>query len=410
MLELTHLNKSYFNRQYLKFRTQYYFNETKELIARHKLLTAFIICLLAPGVKNIQAIGIPFYALIDPSLTFKTKSICLISILFFLFGMTKAQLSFIRGGTFREYLHTFYIPASVHKAVDFIMLLLSLNIVWLAIFFGGTNILHNAENPIFISSQYCLYVSTVLLLLTMMLSFLYKKMTYGILVFLALILVVFISKQDNCLLNFGVGISISFLCGCIVWTAQPYPRAQKYSFKIPKLDGNHLGYLKNIFIIQIAVFRKDKFSFFIRFIFCFALSLLILQVLNSREIMSNRQGLSLVLMGLQSYIISTLFTFFEQGKLEHALFHSIFPYQKHTQPLKEIIFIWTGLMLALVPVFFNLKNHCSLVLITFALNGIVLVINRILYAKSLRFCLFSSLLITMLGCVAQYFFLGAYYG
>lgn len=52
MLELTQLNKNYFNHQFLKFRTQYYFNETKELIARHKLLTAFIICLLAPGEKH----------------------------------------------------------------------------------------------------------------------------------------------------------------------------------------------------------------------------------------------------------------------------------------------------------------------------------------------------------------------
>ena len=83
MLEMTHLDKCYFNHQFLKFRVRYYFNETKELLARNKLLAAFIICLLAPGVKNIQAIGIPFYALIDPSNTVKTKLIYLISLLFF---------------------------------------------------------------------------------------------------------------------------------------------------------------------------------------------------------------------------------------------------------------------------------------------------------------------------------------
>ena len=36
MLELTQLDKNYFNHQFLKFRTQYYFNETKDLIARQK--------------------------------------------------------------------------------------------------------------------------------------------------------------------------------------------------------------------------------------------------------------------------------------------------------------------------------------------------------------------------------------
>lgn len=115
MLELTQLDKNYFNYQFLKFRTQYYFNETKELIARHKLLTAFIICLLAPGVKNIQAIGIPFYALIDPSITFKAKFIYLVTLLFFLLSLTRAQSSFIKGGAFREYLHTLYIPLRVHN-------------------------------------------------------------------------------------------------------------------------------------------------------------------------------------------------------------------------------------------------------------------------------------------------------
>jgi len=109
MLELSHLDKRYFNQQFLQFRAQYYFNETKELLARHKLLAAFIICLLAPGVKNIQAIGIPFYALIDPAITLKAKFIYLGALLFFLLAMTKAQLSFIKGGEFREYLHTVYV-------------------------------------------------------------------------------------------------------------------------------------------------------------------------------------------------------------------------------------------------------------------------------------------------------------
>lgn len=416
MLELTQLNKNYFNHQFLKFRSQYYFNETKELIARHKLLTAFIICLLAPGVKNIQAIGIPFYALIDPYITFKAKLTYLVTLLFFLLSLTRVQSSFIKGGSFREYLHTLYIPLRVHKAIDFIILLLSLNIVWLAIFFGGVNILHNTEGTLFQTSQYCLYANTVFVLCTLLLNFLYKKIAKGVMAFLALLLIIVISKQSNWLLNFGVGLSISLLCGMILGTVQPHRRGQKYSFKILHFDIlnglKSIHSLKSTVIIQLAVLRKNKISFLIRFTFCFVLSLLILQVLNSQEIVDNRQGLILVLMGLQTYILSTLFTLFEKEKLEHILFHSIFPYQKHTQPIKEIMLIWIGLMLVLMPVFlfciFNLKNYCLLSLIIFAMNGVVFAINRILYALSPRFCLFSSLLNTVGSCVVQYIFLGAY--
>lgn len=417
MLELTQLdNKNYFNHQFLRFRTQYYFNETKDLIARHKLLTAFIICLLAPGVKNIQAIGTPFYALIDPSITFKAKFTYLLILLFFLLSLIKAQSSFIKGGAFREYLHTLYIPLRVHKAIDFIILLLSLNIVWLAIFFGGANILHNAKDSLFHASQYCLYASTVFVLCILLLNFLYKRIAKGVMAFLALLLIIVISKQGNSLLNFGVGLSISLLCGITLGTVQPHRHEQKSSFNILRLDIfnslKSIPFLKNIFIIQLAVLRQNKISFLIRFTLCFAISLFILQVLNSQETVDNRQGLILVLMGLQTYILSTLFTLFEKAKLEHTLFHSIFPYHTHAQPIKEIILIWIGLMLALMPVFlfyiFSLKNYCLLILVIFAMNGVLFAINRTLYALSLRFCLFSSLLNTVGGCVVQYIFLGAY--
>ena len=415
MLELTQLNKNNFNHQFLKFRAQYYFNETKELIARHKLLTAFIICLLAPGVKNIQAIGIPFYALIDPSITFKAKFIYLVILLFFLLSLTKAQSSFIKGGAFREYLHTLYIPLRVHKAVDFIILLFSLNMVWLAIIFGGANILHT-EDSLFQASQYCLYASTVFALCTLLLNFLYKKIAKCLMAFFALLLILVISKAGSWLLNYGVGLSIFLLCGIMLATVQPHLVKQKYLFKIPSLDVlnglKSLSSLKNIFIIQLAVLRKNKISFLIRFTLCFAISLLILQALNSQETVDNRQGLILVLMGLQTYILSTLFTLFEKEKLEHALFHRIFPYEKQAQSIKEIILIWIELMLALMPVFlfciFNLKNYYLLSLIIFAMNGFVFAINRIFYALSLRFCLFSSLLNTVCSCVVQYIFLGAY--
>lgn len=401
-----------FELTYLKFRTQYYFNETRELIARHKLLTAFIICLLAPGVKNIQAIGILFYALIDPLTTFKIKFVYLTSLLSFLLAMTNAQLSFIKGGAFRAYLHTVHISSRVHKGVDFIILLFSLNIVWLAIFFGGASIFHDAKAPLYLSSQYLLYVSLIFVLCTLLLTLLYKKIASGVLSFSALLLVVFISSQGNWLLNYCVGTGILLTCGITVWLIEPCQNKKKHSFKIMHFEQfNKLDSLKNIFIIQLAVLRKHKLSFLIRFTLCFFLYPLILQVLASPETVNNRQELIIVLIGLQTYILSTLFAFFEKEKLEHNLFHKIFPYQSHTKIIKEIILITTGFLLTLSPVFVflivNLKNGFSLTFIIVATNCTVLAINRVLYRQSLRFCLFTSLLNTLCGCVIQYIFSGA---
>lgn len=430
-----HLEKSYFNYQFLTFRAQYYFNETKALIARHKILTAFIICLLAPNVKNIQSIGVPFYVLIDPSVTFKAKFIDLVLLLFLLLAMTKAQSSFIKGGDFREYLYTLYIPSGIRNTIDFIILLLSLNIIWLAIFLGGGNILRGAEDSIFRYSQYCLYASTVFALCTFLLNFLYKKIAQETLTFFALLLLILISKQGNWLLNWGAGLSISLLCVIMLKKAQPCLRQNKILGRVytssavrrPKgaicqhvSDSDVLigvksrDSLKNIFIIQLAVLRKNSISFVIRFTMCFILSLLMLKVLNAQETDDNRPGLVLILISLQSYLLSTLFALFEKEKLEHSLFHSIFPYQKYLQFLKELILIWAGLMLALIPVclfcIFNVRNHLLLFIFIFGMNGVVLAINRFLYTQSLRFCLLSSLLNTVGCCVVQYAFLGTYYG
>lgn len=106
MTDSTPLDTHNFNRQFLAFRTLYYCNETKALIARHKLLTAFIICLLALKVNTIQAIGIPFYALIDPSNTYQEKCMVLLAVLSVLLVMTKAQSTLIKG----EGLECIYIP------------------------------------------------------------------------------------------------------------------------------------------------------------------------------------------------------------------------------------------------------------------------------------------------------------
>ncbi|EHL30125.1 hypothetical protein [Legionella drancourtii] len=77
MSELITYNQYRFNKRFLKLRTQYYIYETRELLARHKLLMAFIICLLVPGIENLRAVGMPFYVIIAPTVSLKMKLLCL---------------------------------------------------------------------------------------------------------------------------------------------------------------------------------------------------------------------------------------------------------------------------------------------------------------------------------------------
>lgn len=400
---MIHLDKNCFNRQFLEFRTRYYFNETRELLARHKLLTAFIICLFAPGVKSIQAIGIPFYALVDPTASLKIKLMYLISICFFLLIMTQAQLSFIKGGAFREYLYTLNISDRVHKLVDFVVLVFSLNIVWLAVVLGGITISYDNGALVFFCSQYCLYVSCLLALCVFILGFIYKEIVASLIVFLAILGLLFISIQGRSWLNYSVGLGVFLLCAAILARMKPCKINKDKSFARRYFYLNNSLKIKNMFIIQLAVVRKNKRLFLIRFVLCFSLSMIML----NREVVGSRYGIALVLVGLQTYIFSTLFTHFEKDKRDHALFHAIFPYQTHIQSVKEIMLVSSGLGLALMPIFlfYNVRaSGCFLLVST-----VVLVINRAFYAKSLRFCLFGTLVSTAGACVVLYFMLGAGY-
>ncbi|MBA4696695.1 MAG: hypothetical protein H2069_04805 [Legionella sp.] len=361
-------------------------------------------------MKNIQAIGIPFYALIDPFVGLQTKMIYLLSLVSFLIAMTKAQHSFIKGGTFNEYLCTLDIPINVHKIIDFILLLFSLNLIWLAIIFGGMRIMRNTEGILFCLSQYCLYVSTIFLLCTLLFCLLYKKITSGLLMLAACFFVIFVSKEVNWLLNNIVGMSAFLLCcyiNCTIALDQtkptPYFRPWK-GYWLPQLV--RFRSTKNNFIIQLAVLRKNKVSFLIKLVICIALSTLISNVLTSDEAIDNQWRIMLVLMNLQGYFLSTLFSFFEQEKRSHNLFHSIFPYQKYLQPLNEVMIVWALLMLAITPIvflyIFMLESSVAKLLIVCSLSGLTLAINRMLYKQSLRFCLFTSLLNTVIGGLVQY--------
>lgn len=411
MFELTQVDRDVFDQHFLKFRLKYYFTETKEFLARHKLLSVFIICLLAPGVEHIQALGMPFYALIDPSNTLKEKLIYLVSLLLFLLAITKTQLPFIKGGEFREYLHTLYIPSRVYKKVDFILLLVSLNIVWVAVFFGAANILHHSKGPWFVSSQYSLYASTLLAIITLLWNCLYRKIANGILLFSVLIFVVYSSMQGSWLVNYSVSCFVVFLSGLIIWTVQPFVAKKNFKTGSLLVLNNYKG--MSIFLMQLAVLRENKRALITRLILCFAVSGLLIQVFSSQEELENRDAIVIVLASLQTYILSTLFILFEKGKLDYSLFHQVFPYQWKMNYVKEISIIFILLSVILFPIFlfclFSFKNYIFLLLAILMMSAIGLIINRSLYALSLRFCLFSSLLSTLGSGVVQYMVLGAYF-
>jgi len=306
MPELISDNHQQFNKDFLKFRKKYYFNETKELLARHKLLTAFIICLLAPGIKSIQAIGVPFYAMIEPSSSLSVKLLFLMPLLFFLIVLTKAQSKFIKGGTFRDYLDTLYMPSTVYKKIDTVILLLSLNVVWIAILFGAGKIYQLPARPVLLFSYYCLYCSMLMAIVVLLLNSLYKN-TRGVLILaLSLILIAAVSTEEVWLLNVATALGVGLLSAAIALKVQPYKRKSKY-IKIPNKEQlNRLATDSSprvLFLTQIATYRANKNTFFIRIALCMFLSIISYNLFFSDELIPNRTSLLLILISFESYIL-----------------------------------------------------------------------------------------------------------
>lgn len=408
------LDKTDFNHHFFKFRIRYYFNETKELLARHKLLMAFIICLFAPGVKNIQAIGIPFYSIIDPEISLNIKLMYMIPLVFFLLALTKAQSSFIKGGAFREYLHTLYIPARVHKKIDLMILLLSLNLIWLAILFGGATIYRQTGSLSLIFSQYALYGAAITILITLLFNALYKKWTNTIFLIFELALVAALSTKGGWFLNTSMSVCIYAISGLILWKVQPFERSN-YWFKTVHIGSSNsiklINPLKGLFLIQLAVYRENRKSFFIRLTLCCGLSILLLNLLASHELNENSGGIVLFFTTIETYILSTLFIFFEQGQRNHSLFHQIFPCYRIAFYVSEVSFVAGLLIVVFFPLvlsrLFTTLSYFSVHII--AISLIILFINRILYKLSLRFCLFTSLISTVGISIIQYIVLGAFF-
>ena len=175
MSELTTYNSQIFNKKMFKFRIKYYFHETGEALLRHKLLLVFLFCLLAPGFQSIQLIGVPLSAILDPSFSFTIKCCSLFSLLAFLSILIRSQVKSIKGGELRDFLFTLAIPSSIDKKIDLIVLTISMNIAWLAFFFGATGISAISDDKLLLYSYYALYLAVIITIIVFLLNLLYKN-------------------------------------------------------------------------------------------------------------------------------------------------------------------------------------------------------------------------------------------
>lgn len=417
MSELTTYNLSLFNKHLLKFRIKYYFKETGELILRHKLLMAFLFCLLAPGIEKIHLIGVPFFVIVAPGISLGIKLLSLAALLSFLFLLIRAQEKFIKGGEFGDYMAALQAFSPHDKKIDLIVSMLSLNVIWFALFFGGAGLTHITNNTSLLYSYYALYSSLIIVIMIFLLNVLYKNIQNIIFLALLCTLIALASTQQNSLLNFGVCLFSSLSCIFIAYRTQLYQqktqvvKADKKFLK--KSITNHR--IKLYFLTQIATIRAHKAAFTIRLSIATLLSIAtIYLLLSSIELVESMFVVLLILIGIQTYILSTWSTFFSKNEQDYSLFHSIFHDNLLLKQGMEIICISTGLFLSLIPLmlFLVFMKPIDVLLLTSIImaSTLTITINRMLYRYSLRFCFFTSLINAVANIVMQYFLIGAFLG
>lgn len=416
MSELTTYNLSLFNKHLLKFRIKYYFKETGELVLRHKLLMAFLFCLLAPEIEKIHLIGVPFFVIVAPDIAIAIKLLSLAALLSFLFLLIRAQANFIKGGEFGDYLAALQAFSPHDKKIDLIVSLLSLNIIWFALFFGGARLTQITSNTSLLCSYYTLFSSLIIVIMIFLLNVLYKNSQNIVFLTLLCMLIALVSTQQNSLLNFGISLFSGLSCILIAYRTQPYQQKSqtvKTDKKLLKKSiTNHP--IKIYFLTQIATVRAHKAAFIIRLSIAILLSIATIYLLLSTELVKRMFAVLLILIGTQTYILSTWGTFFSKNEQNYSLFHSMFHDNLLVKQGIEIICICAGLFLSLIPLmlFLVLMKPIDILLLTGIIiaNTLTITINRLLYRYSLRFCFFTSLINTVANIVMQYLLLGAFLG
>ncbi|ASQ47050.1 hypothetical protein [Legionella clemsonensis] len=408
MLENTFSNKNRFNRLYCKYRIKNYVNKTSEFLTRHKLLLAFAICLLVPGIHNLPKIGIPFFAIVDPTATIPLKLLCIGSILVFSLILTNAQANFITGGQLREYLNSFDISLDTHKKIDFLLLALSLNFIWLSIALGVVFIYTSSSNASMAFSLFCLYLSFMVNYLVLLLSNLYGNKKHILLLLCNLMVLVFISSSKIILINYVGAILISYFSLFLFWKTKPLGKANKSGQLTNKKQ--HPNSLKFYFTIQYAVYKQHKKLFLHKILYSTLINIFLIYLIVAQHFNLDNIGFFITIIGVNSYTLSTLFSVFQEEENHHQLFHVLFPYQNYFKYGKEIILTFVLFIITGLPFLLYLaveKRTLFMVIFTAFLSSFMpLAINRALYKLSLRFCLFTSLINCMLWVMVQYWILG----
>ncbi|QIN36832.1 hypothetical protein [Legionella longbeachae] len=411
MLETYFSNKNSFNILFCKYRIRNYFNETADFLTRHKLLLAFIICLLVPGVHNLPKIGIPFFEIINPLATIQSKLLCLGIILAFSLMLTNAQSNFIKGGKLRNYLNTFDISAHTHKKIDLMILAISLNFIWVAIVLGAGFIYSYSQNIISLFSLFCLYVSFIFSYLVLLLSHLYRNKKYMFLLFVNLIFIACIPLLTIPFANY-TGSILGTLFSLFIFRREIPSGKENTSNKRATGYNKQLisNSLRRYFTIQLATYKQHREVFLTKALYCTIVNIFLVYLVMIQNLNIDHIGIFMAILGFSIYILCTLFSVFQQDEKSYKLFHTIFPYQSFLKYVKEITLTFLIFLIAGLPLLFYLaienENLFIVIFTAFLMSFIPLTINRIFYWLSLRFCFFTSLINSILWMIAQYWILG----
>ncbi|MFC3909045.1 hypothetical protein ACFORL_08160 [Legionella dresdenensis] len=409
MLENALSNK--FNHLFCKYRIKNYVNKTSDYLTRHKLLLAFIICLLVPGIENLPKIGVPFFAIVDSTTSIPLKLFYIGSILVVSMMLTNAQANFIKGGPLRDYLTSFDIAIDVHKKIDFIVLALSINLIWLPIALGAGFIYTASTNAWMGLSLSCLYASFIANYLVLLLNNLYGNRKNMLLLLLNLMAIAFISSSAMTLIHFAGAVLSSLFSVMLFWKTEPADKITKtVQLAKKQYKKQSSNSLKRNFIIQYAVYKQHKRIFLTRILTSGLISPFLIYLTAVEHFSRDKSGFFITLSGLNTYTLSTLFSVFQQAENQYQLFHTLFPYQNQFKHTKEIILTFALLMISALPFLIYLAldqtNLFMVIFMVFLTSFIPLAINRSLYKYSLRFCLLASLINCVAWGIAQYWILG----
>lgn len=324
MLENILSDKIQFNRLFCKYRIKNYVNKTSDYLTRHKLLLAFIICLLVPGIENLPKIGMPFFSIVDSTTTIPLKLLFIGSILVVSLVLTNAQANFIKGGPFRDYLTSFDISISAHKKIDFIVLAISLNIIWLSIALGASFIYTESTNPWMAVSLLCLYVSFIANYLVLLLNNLYGNRKHLLLLLLNLVAIAFISTSTMIFIHFAGAVLTSLFSIMLFWKTEPADKTLKAGQLAKKHHKKQSSNsLKLYFTIQYAIYKQHKKVFLTKILTSTLINIFLLYFTAAEHFKRDSLGFFITILGFNTYTLSTLFSVFQQEENEYQLFHTL---------------------------------------------------------------------------------------